>query len=837
MTCRVSNLKRLEAEKKEKELDLELSKLSLAELYKLRDKKTEELLGSVPEDLFESVKALIEVKVSNDFAAEQQADSIKKISKAIMMELPETYKAKKAMEVNGPLDWIGSKILFWNKTAGTIIRDTGLKTGEWIAENIWGNPEGRGGAGRAKDNASNWADVIHKPLSSYWTSGYREVIWKRGVMDGLWSIESLRQAESNGAQHAGVKTMNEEVFLELNARAQGREIGSSSMVKGMADHVSKTYEQLHQIMSKTGTIKGNLPKHHIETEFKRKNVRAMIEKVGEDGVIDLLNESFQRAGSPKTEADLLSKLLFREMKNATEDNRNHTVSWDIPGTELRNRLDLSTKKNGVRVMDLLNTELFYIMDRSINRASAWSGLSKATDGVVAGPQDLAGLKALLIAEAKHKGKDVSKLSKLHDDYMDRLFGRPIRGGVSHEIRNLMQLGVYTKMGRAGVSQLGDTGQAAIKAIFNTFDEGYLNNLVMQMNAGTRSELGAEMQAITGLMNGLGEIMWHGRHLDESKLEELSKLRQISYKVSDIATGAWIHGPMGRLMGKLNFQDVIQKHQSRLIMHSWLNQTARHFTGRGSKISVERQMEVGVMDELGRDKDLEEAFKHAEFDEHGNITKLNWSKWSEKAKDKLTYGIMKTESTEVQRVMAGDVPNWMNPVIMQVLSQFKHFSIVAMNKQTRRQMRHADMEALVSLGINTAFSAMTRVSYYKAGVVGANVLAGRAAFEQIGNEAGPDTREMIKYNMLTGMAGDAMDFYDAVNGGARQSWNGLEGVGNNKAVQYIEKVPAIDVGTNMLKTVGGNTEAPLHLVMLGNVLFANLMLTQLRDKVKRGLDVQ
>ena len=74
MTCRVSDLKRLEAEKKEKELDLELSKLSLAELYELRDKKTEELLGSVPEDLFESVKALIEVKASNDVAAEQQAE-------------------------------------------------------------------------------------------------------------------------------------------------------------------------------------------------------------------------------------------------------------------------------------------------------------------------------------------------------------------------------------------------------------------------------------------------------------------------------------------------------------------------------------------------------------------------------------------------------------------------------------------------------------------------------------------------------------------------------------------------------------------------------------------
>lgn len=840
MTCKISNRKALAEKTRQAKEKAALHAKTVEELTAERDAAIKELYGTLTPDLAKALAPFIETTAREDSAVLEFAEKISKVSKQIEQDKVLLTQIDTHMDSNTALDWLGSKMLVWNKGPGKILRDTDLSTAKWIAARIWGSPEGTGGRLRDVGDASNWTNVAKSVLLSKLLPKYRSIIWEDGVKAGKWALQSLQEAERSGAQHAGVKQMNKDVFLELNNRRLGR-TGTAGLVKNMADHVSDMYKELDSRLREVGAVQSTLPAHHVELEFKRNAMKKAKEKLGEDGLHELFSKGFRSSGSTKTEADHLARMLLKRINEAGDESGNHTMSWDKPLSGLRNDLDLATEHNGVQIVDLLNTEIMHLLDRSVNRASAWYGLAKATKGTITGPGDLAALQELMVAEGKYKGTDIAKLEQINTDYFDRLFGRPVRGGVPHEIRNLMQLGVYTKMGKAGGSQLCDTGQAAIKSMYDIFDKEYIDHILAQTKAGTRSELGAEMNAITGMMDGLAEIMWHGRHLDEAKLEEISELRLMSYKISDMLTGYNVHPAMSRILGKLNFQDVIQKYQSRFLMHSWLNQTARHFTGRGSKISIGRQMEVGVMDKFGIDVDLEVAFKHAEFDEHGNITKLNWEKWSPEAKDKLTYGIMKTEAQEVQRVLTGDMPTWMNSIPAQILTQFKHFSIIAANKQTLRQMRHADAEAVISLVINTAMTVTVKTAQASLGTMAMNVVTKKDILDSVGENFGADAKTLVKYNMLTGFAGDAWDIFDTVHDTTKQSWNGQYGVAANTSMKYLEMTPAIGVAHDMYGVAHGKIgkehedrlDYARNLMMLGNVYLIDWISKELVKQIRKG----
>jgi hypothetical protein len=395
-------------------------------------------------------------------------------------------------------------------------------------------------------------------------------------------------------------------------------------------------------------------------------------------------------------------------------------------------------------------------------------------------------------EGIEKGIETDYLRKLNEDNMNRLFGRPVRGGIPPEIRNIMHLGTLTGMGKAGISQAVDSGQASIRALFHGTDINFIRKVLQEV--GRESEetgLVKDIHALTGLWQGISELSNHARFLDIQTIEGIGKIRELSLRVSNLATANDMKAELLRGLGKVNMQDVVQKYQSRVIMSSYLLDIGKHFHNGTGKMSIPRMMENGITDRFGKDADLEAAFKLSEFDENGLLINLNLDKWSNKAKSKLALGMWRAEATEVQRTVVGDLPTWVNPVAWQVVSQFREFSINGTNKQLLRQIKHADIESVTSVAINTAMAGLVKTAQYKVAVAGANAISGRDILGEVGEQHNY-YRDILKYTMNTGVSMDVYDLADSLGNMGHEAWNGQYGALSNTTRNLFNQVPTSNV---------------------------------------------
>lgn len=806
MTCRIPKDKELHENLKDKKKELKQAYKKLQEEHdKLKEtvKQGSEELDKAGYKLSQSDLKKYQLKQDNPkiqevlLKAEQtnHERSLNKVSEAIKIDIEDGVNeiSRLSATADTGLEWIVHKALFWNKGVGEKLKNSGLESATWMANRLWGIPQGLGGNMRHIFTAGEHQGLALTRFQAHFSINYRQILWDHGKRTGQGFWKNLQMTERNAEKNPELDRLYKDVYEDLNNARLGRARSKNKTVQELSKLVSEHNQMLFDELAAEGLEKGTIEPHHFELKFKKEQTN----KHSERKLKALFRKGYESTYTPEESKVLADKLY--EMLDSYKDHsyRNTFQSrYDL----LRN-IDTSAEYDGVKILDLMDTDIRTTIDVAQRNAAGWIGISKATNGAIKSESDISAMYELFEQEGLEKGVETDYLRKVNEDNMNRLFGRPVRGGIPPELRNIMNLGTLTGMGKAGISQAVDSGQASIRALFHGTDINFVRKVLQEV--GRESEeagLVKDIHALTGLWQGISELSNHARFLDIQKLEEIGEIRKLSRRVSNMATANDMKAELLRGLGKVNMQDAVQKYQSRVLMSSYLLDVGKHFHNGTGKMSVERMMENGITDRFGKDVDLEAGFKHSEFDENGLLIDLNLDKWSKKAKSKLALGMWRAEATEVQRTVVGDLPTWVNPVAWQCVTQFREFSINGTNKQLLRQIKHADIESVTSVAINTAMAGLVKTAQYKVAVAGANAVGGR---EILGEAEKQHSyyRDILKYTMNTGISMDVYDLADALGNIGHEASNGQYGAAWNTGRHLFNQVPTGKVLDNYWKVAG------------------------------------
>tara|TARA_R100000544_G_scaffold16105_1_gene7636 strand:- start:10477 stop:16779 length:6303 start_codon:yes stop_codon:yes gene_type:complete len=762
------NLARLEAIHKEALLD--------ADEIDLTKPVTEEEIDTLintPELLSSTEKADIGARV--DAAVDEVLDETgDKISNGLaeFVRSGEKKRFELAAKPTGPIDYVGRMLTKMTKSVGEIFIDSNLTSFKYFGAKVTEIGRGFGGNAKRAPTAATIRDATFKESVVKLIPQYRKQIDAYATSKGKGALGRLKARERSGQTDPLVNEFNREVFVVQEMRRQGKPI-PKSIDKSVVDFVDQWDYYMghnHDVLVDAGAAgftKDRKVKNYIPHVWQTGKFTGAITKYGRPKVVALLSKAYRNLAS---DSKPVSKELADKQANDLIDN---VISDDYSlvdqysptmdsRAKARRDLDTTAELDGLSVLDLLDTDVVGLGARYSNRVGGWVGLAKATDGLITSQKDIDVFKANMLEEAKEAGIKPDRHIQMFEDTIDQLFGRPTKNmltdtkGLPPELRELKDLAALTKMGGLGTAQLAETGQIITRNVLNTFSDPSTAKKVLSMGADGKSDrlLMEEIQSISNITEDLEFLDRQTVHLDQTVLDEVGKVRKLSLKIANLATGGELKAEASRGLGKLSGYNMIRRAQSRVTQASFMLDIANHFTKGTGVMGNARMADVGLTDTLGKNDAMEAAFKkYAEFDENGVLSKLNIDKWDKSLREELQYTIIRDEAQQIQRTHVGELPPWMNKPIMGLIFQFRQMPIVANSKSLGRALAFADKEAVTGVLLNSAIAGLVR--YSKFALLGTATAAAVGKFGET-PDVSEDQTQVHKYISQFGIFPDLHD---------------------------------------------------------------------------------
>lgn len=737
----------------------------------------------------------------------------------------------------GILDRIGRMAAAITKDIGSKLQDSKITSLEYFGSRVTEIGRGYGGNIRRRFTGGIIRDAIYKESVMQIVPQYVRLIDDYAKAQGKNVVGRMNAQQQSGADSKVVKQFNEDVFRVQELRRQGR--GSEVKVhKSVLEFVDQWDKYMEYNMSKLvdanigGFTGKNKVKHYIPHIWDNGKFLGAMNKHGEAKIRALLRQGYTSAiknGTNPAKLDEVDSLVDSMMDNLQNQDTGTDQYLPVSDSRAKKRQDIDTlvSVDGLRLLDLLEEDVIGIGIKYSNRVGGWVGLSKSTDGMLTSQMDIDLFKENMAKEAKEKGANVKKYEQYYDDVINLMFGRPTRGGLNRELRQLKDLTALTRMGGLGTAQLIETGQVITRSVLNVSGK-HAKKVIAENVRGAKSEdqLIREIQSISSLTDDIEWLDRQSVHLDQAELAKVNKVRQVSLWLADKATFSSLKAPASRLLGKTTGFNAVRRAQSRIAQASFTVDVARHFKYGKGVMGNARMADVGLTDIDGTDVDLEDVFKNiVEYDADGYPTKLNVEQWSPEAREKFQFAMLRDEAQQVQRTHVGELPPWMNSPLMALVFQFRQMPIVATNKQLGRNMAFADKEAVTATLLNAAIAGMVR--YSKFAVLG----AGYAALSDSDVQE-PNYRQMQtdKYIAQFGIFPDAKDLVM----GAYQI-----GTSDKKTEQLREEVmglvPVLGLMSDYYNAASNDwqsreqIEAAQGLVPLGNTAYGDMVHTWLVEE--------
>lgn len=742
---------------------------------------------------------------------------------------------KKAFELarkpRGILDTAGRLAAKITEDLGTKFQNGKLTSLEYIGSRITEIGKGYGGAIRRRATGGVIRDAIYKESMMQVTPAYVRAMDAYALSKGKTAVGRMNAQQMAGADSKIVKQFNRDVFLIQEYRRQGKEL-PSNLDKSVIDFVgewNKFMDYNHGKLVEAnigGFTKKRKVENYIPHVWQSGRLLSAINKHGEAKVEELFTRAYQSSSTngvnpaDSAKARELAKRQIDWIKRQGEESTDQFLPVSDSRAKQRLDLDTTTEFEGLSVMDLLDDEVISIATKYSNRMAGWVGLSKSTDGMLTSQLDIDSLKKNMIQEGVDKKISTKKYEQYYDDLMDLMFGRPTRGGLTQELRQLKDLTALTRMGGLGTAQLIETGQVITRSVLSTFSSEPVVKKVMKLTGKTDSdaELIREIQSISNVTDDLEWLDRQSVHLDQAELSKVNKARQLSLWVADKATFGSLKAPASRLLGKTTGYNAVRRAQSRITQASFTVDVAKHFKSGTGKMGNARMADVGLTDANGIDIELQDVFNNiVEYDKDGLPTKLNVEKWPRSAREKFQYALIRDEAQQIQRTHIGELPPWMNKPMMALVFQFRQMPIVANNKQLGRSLAFADKEAVVATMLNAAMSGLVRYSKFAALGLGVAAIT-----DSEWQEPTEGQMQVDKYIAQFGIFPDARDLVmDAYQAGTTGDYRQLQG-----------QVPVMGLMKDYYDSGFGEKreqiEAAQGLVPLGNTAYGDMIHTWLQE---------
>ena len=681
----------------------------------------------------------------------------------------------------------------------------------FIGSNILEVGAGFIGKVQRKASAALIKDSIYTRNVGNLNKAYVDNIRSWALSRGEGTYSSWKAAYEGGRVNKVAQDFHKAVFRHQEVLQAGKTPDADEFIQKYVKQLNEINAEMFQARI-DANIKGfdanRKIGNYIPHVWKKIKVAEVVKRYGEDTVLDLLVDSIESAkkGGKIADDTPTIDLAKRQLNwiNGLGDAMEHVdeVGAGVSGRgKSRIPLDFTVERNGLSMLDLIDTDLPTVMDSYIQRAGADIGISKATNGMIRSEGDF---DKFLTPDS-----DADKL--LVQDAKDMLYGRPTRGGMSPEMRNLMDLVTVQQMGGLGMAQLAETGTMAQKLVVNYISQPKIAAKMWKMAGEDINDKGVlhQIRSISAINDNMEYIhRFSVNNIDQAQIEELSDLRAASIDAVDKGTLGAYKAQFGRMLGKISGVNAVQKAQSRLLQASFSVDLARQAKFGKGTTTVARRTDLGITED---GIVMESIRKHVEFDEDGFPTNFNFEKWDKEAVETFSFAMNREEAQLMPRIMSGELPVFMNKPLWQAIMQFRKTPLTFMSKGAQRSMQFADREAAVGTVLNAMTAGITR--YAKFAAAGGIYVA--LTDEEFTN---PSVKQMQPWNYVSnfGILGDAYTIGDSWSKAA-QSPTGIEAFWEG-----AQQVPILSSLDNAYNAVQGDPAAvkavtPLNTLPLVNEL--------------------
>jgi len=307
------------------------------------------------------------------------------------------------------------------------------------------------------------------------------------------------------------------------------------------------------------------------------------------------------------------------------------------------------------------------------------------------------------------------LSEHLDDIKSYFTATPIAGGINKNARRFQQLATITSLGMVGAAQLAElgtvVGRLGLKSAAKNLPA--VDEIVTLARTAKKSN-----DVLDELRPILGDFDYdHLLFRPDIVIDD-----RIAGSVEIGTFGKLIDNGLGKLsvaLGYASGMNTVRHLEHRMAARMMINEFAvlAVYPEKMAK-SLARMEDIGVdaayLEKIIKQLNKGVANGDTVFDADGTLSRISLNKWPEDVAEQFAIGINRHTSQVVQRQLAGETSNWMHKTVGSLLTQFRHFPIVAFEKQLLRNIKYHDQATMstllygfaVSYGVQSIKAAMS-----------------------------------------------------------------------------------------------------------------------------------
>lgn len=524
--------------------------------------------------------------------------------------------------------------------------------------------------------------------------------------------------------------------------------------------------------------------------------------------------------------------LLKRIDNRVEDRGR------FQNLRRRNEVDLVQVVQGRSLLDLVNNDMDVLATRYMSETSGRSAMARKG---IRSEADWDTLSRTVVQDMVAKDPSVSPqaISDRLEAVHSQMLGRPVGEGVNRNMRRLMDLATLSMLGQVGFAQLAElgtvAGQLGMREILSEVPE-----MKRFLRSARLKELDQDLvDDIDSLSGSLGDE--HLLYRPEVRLEDAAGDDQ-----------AWLRGVDKFLAGGMDVlgyasgMNHIKRLEQRLATKILARRVGDLAMGRNSgRLTPERLADIGWEPaKLERIKQM--IRKHAEF-EGGEIritdagvttignpklARLHMERWEDpQLVEDFAVGFNRFVHQVVQRPLTGETAPWMHRTLGAMFTQFRHFPLVANEKQLARNTMHHDQATFYTATYGLMWSGVAYIAKQTANAPGQEEgwLEDRLTADKIAKGA-------IQYSGMAAMIPDGISVlsYAGVLP-AEWAFNPGHTGGHKQSRLGLQVVPALGAAEDLFNTVTTPTralwddyeigkkdvQALQGATVLGNILPANI----------------
>lgn len=457
---------------------------------------------------------------------------------------------------------------------------------------------------------------------------------------------------------------------------------------------------------------------------------------------DIVEQAAQAMGMTKAEADALAKRI----KRAAPKHTQHRLDLDLTQT-------YTADGQPFRLLDLFETDQLTLLRSQVGRVSGEVALVRH------GIMGSTGMKLLRQALdfGTAEGKATNHELEAFDQVSAELLGQPFGKQAGKWLDRALQFNALASLGGMGFNQLAETLNGAVSlgvrhALASVGSFRRLRSEIIALSKG---------QAVNNPIISSLETYGAEFGTDHYKLvfpfDRADRNHEV-YGAETLGVADRLLRAGSHLQGKLSLWRAISSTQERGMAEQIVHKALRYIReGKDSKalgdMGIDQQMIASIRQDLGT---------AATFDSRGRLTAFDITKLSDQVvADAFVQAVHRGTKQIIQGSFIGETGKWAHSGLLKMLTQFRTFSLVAIDKQWNRQVGNHGTAAALGIMLGTMSFA-------------APIVMIRAGLASIGREDQDKylerrlhpvniARETLNYVALSGLSGDLLDALSAVSG--------------------------------------------------------------------------